>query len=122
MTDARQKGLAKMEEIYSFSVDPDQVPGDFVTYTVDHLFGEIWTREALDVRDRRMLTIGVLAALGQPTLLDIQFTNALSRGELSPEQLREVVVHLAHYVGWPLATHVNEMAERAIAKAEPKDG
>ena len=46
-------------------VDPDTIAGPYVDVTVDHLFGAVWTREALDIRDRRMLTIGVLAALGQ---------------------------------------------------------
>jgi 4-carboxymuconolactone decarboxylase len=115
-TDHRARGIAKMEEVYNFSVDPDQLPGDFGRYTVDHLFGEIWTREELDRRDRRLLTIGVLAALGQPALLEIQFDSALENGELTTEQVRELPVHLAHYVGWPLATHVNAAAEKIIAR------
>lgn len=112
---ARARGIAKMQEIYGFSVDPADVPGGYVAVTIDHLFGEIWTRPGLDVRDRRLVTIGVLAALGQPHLVEIQFRSALERGELSEEQVREMVVHLAHYVGWPLSTGVNEVAERVIA-------
>jgi alkylhydroperoxidase/carboxymuconolactone decarboxylase family protein YurZ len=40
----------------------------------------------------------------------------LDREELTEEQVRETVVHLAHYIGWPLSTGVNEVAERVIAK------
>ena len=112
----RAAGRAKMEEVYGFSVDPDQVPGDFVSLTVDHLFGEIWTRPGLSIRDRRLVTIGVLAALGQGPLVEIQFQSALARGELDEAQIREMVVHVAHYVGWPLSTSVNEAAERVIAR------
>jgi 4-carboxymuconolactone decarboxylase len=117
MTDheTRARGIAKMQEVYQFSVDPDQVPGDFVALTVDHLFGTIWTRPELDVPQRRLITIGVLAALGQKALLEVQFTSALATGELTEDQVREVVVHLTHYIGWPLATLVNEAAERVIA-------
>jgi hypothetical protein len=32
------------------------------------------------------------------------------------EQVRECVVHLTHYIGWPLSTGVNEVAERVIAR------
>ena len=99
-----------------FSVDPDTIDGPYVDVTVDHLFGAIWTREALDIRDRRMLTIGVLAALGQAPLLEIQFRSALDRGELTEEQVREIVLHLAHYIGWPLSTGVNAAAEKIIAQ------
>jgi len=112
----RARGIAKMDEVYGFSVDPDRVPGDFVRYTVDHLFGDIWSRDVLDRRDRRLITIGVLAALGQRPLLEIQFDSALQRDELTSDQVREMVVHLAHYVGWPLATEVSAAAEKAIAK------
>ena len=120
MTDAsgevRAAGRAKMDEVYGFSVDPDQVDGPYIDVTVDHLFGAIWTRDALDVRDRRMLTIGVLATLGQTPLLEIQFRSALERGELTEEQVREVVLHLTHYVGWPLSTGMNAAAEKIIAQ------
>jgi 4-carboxymuconolactone decarboxylase len=123
--DKRTAGMAKMEEVYGFSVDPDTLPGAYAEMTVDHLFGSVWTREALEIRDRRMLTIGVLAALGKSDLLDIQFNSALEREELSEEQVREVVVHLTHYIGWPLSTGMNQAAEVVIArrnKAAQKDG
>ncbi len=112
----RAVGMARMQEVYNFSVDPDDVPGDFVAYTVDHLFGDVWCRPALDIRQRRLLTIGVLAAQGRGELLDVQFQSALDNGEMTEEQVREVVVHLVHYVGWPLATGLSGAAERVIAR------
>ncbi len=75
----RSRGIAKMEEVYGFSVDPDQLEGPYVAFTVDHLFGTVWSRDALGVRDRRLTTIGVLAALGQASLVEIQFRSALER-------------------------------------------
>ncbi len=115
-SEARAAGMAKMQEVYGFTVDPDTVAGPYVDVTVDHLFGAIWTREALGVRDRRLLTIGVLAAQGKDDLCEIQFGAALERGELDEEQLREIVLHLAHYIGWPLSTGVNAAAEKVIAR------
>ena len=112
----RAAGLEKMQAVYNFSVDPEVVEGDFVAYTVDHLFGDVWCRPDLDVPQRRLLTIGVLAALGKTDLLDVQFQSALANDELTVEQVREIVVHLTHYVGWPLATGLNEAAERVIAR------
>ena len=118
---SRARGMAKMEEVYGFSVDPDQIAGPYVDFTVDHLFGEVWTRPELDIRDRRLMTIGVLAALGQPQLMEIQFRSALERGELTEEQVRETVLHLTHYIGWPLSTEINAVAERVIAQRS-RDG
>jgi 4-carboxymuconolactone decarboxylase len=114
--DRRTAGIAKMQEVYGFSVDPDTLPGRYAAMTVDHLFGTVWTSEELGVRDRRLMTMGVLAALDKTDLLDIQFDCALERGELTVEQLREVVVHLTHYIGWPLSTGVNQTAENVIAR------
>jgi 4-carboxymuconolactone decarboxylase len=114
--DKRAAGIAKMQEVYGFSVDPDTLPGRYAEMTVDHLFGTVWTSDELDVRDRRLMTIGVLAALGKTDLLDIQFDCALERNELTVEQLREVVVHLTHYIGWPMSTGVNQSAENVIAR------
>ncbi len=114
--DRRAAGIAKMQEVYGFSVDPDTIPGRYAEMTVDHLFGSVWTSDELDVRDRRLMTIGVLATLGKSDLLDIQFDSALSRGELTVDQVREVVVHLTHYIGWPLSTGLNQTAENVIAR------
>jgi 4-carboxymuconolactone decarboxylase len=112
----RAKGMAKMQEVYNFTVDPDDVPGDFVAYTVDNLFGDVWCRPGLSVFQRRLMTIGVLAALGKAELLDVQFQSALTNGELDEDQVREIVIHLTHYVGWPLATDISGSAERVIAR------
>ena len=105
--DRRAAGIAKMQEVYGFSVDPDTLPGRYAAMTVDHLFGTVWTSDELDLRQRRLLTIGVLAALDKSDLLEIQFDAALERDELTPDQVREVVVHLTHYIGWPLSTELN---------------
>jgi 4-carboxymuconolactone decarboxylase len=107
-----------MQEVYGFTVDPASLPGRYIDITVDHLFGTVWTDDSVDVRDRRLLTIGVLAAQDKPELLEIQFDAALERGELTVEQVREVVVHLTHYVGWPISTGINGAAEAIIRRRD----
>ncbi|HEX4864224.1 MAG TPA: carboxymuconolactone decarboxylase family protein [Acidimicrobiales bacterium] len=113
----RAGGMERMREVYGFTADPDHGPGDFMAYTVDHLFGDVWRRAGLGVHARRLLTIGVLAAQGQEDLLEVQFASALSNGELDERAVREVVLHLTHYVGWALGARANNAAERAISKA-----
>ena len=108
--------MAKMREVYGFAVDPADVPGRYTDITVDHLFGTVWTDDTLDLRQRRLLTIGVLAAQDKPDLLEMQFDAALERGELTVEEVREVVVHLTHYVGWPISTGINAAAEKIIRR------
>ena len=118
----REAGKAKMQEVYNFTVDPDDVPGDFAAYTVDNLFGDVWCRPGLSVFERRLMTIGVLAALGRAELLDVQFQSALTNGELTVDQVREIVIHLTHYIGWPMATAVAGAAEAVIARQRTEGG
>ena len=84
--------MAKMEEVYGFAMDPATTPGRYSEMLVDHLFGEVWTDETLDLRDQRLLIIGAIAAQDKPEVLELQFDNALRRKELTPAQVREVVV------------------------------
>jgi 4-carboxymuconolactone decarboxylase len=112
----RAAGRAKMEEVYGFAMDPATTPGRYGELLVDHLFGEVWTDPTLDLRDRRLLIIGAIAAQDKPEVLELQFDNALRRGELTTAQLREVVVHLTQYVGWPISTSIYATAEKVIAR------
>jgi 4-carboxymuconolactone decarboxylase len=112
----RRRGMERMKEVYGFNVDPEDMDGDFLAYTVDHLFGDVWARAGLGVDERRLITIGVLAAQGNVDLIEVQFSAALANGELSDVQVREIPIHLAHYVGWATAAKVNNIAEAVIAQ------
>lgn len=103
-----------MAEVYSFEVSDGG--GDFFGYTVEHLFGDIWEREGLSLRDRRLLLIGLMVAEGLDGTLGIQLESSLAKGDLSPDDLREVVIFLTHYAGWPKGAGLNSMVENAIAR------
>jgi len=115
-TDRRRVGLAKMAEVYGWDVSDG--PGDFFGMTVEHLFAEVWTRDGLSMRDRRLLLIGVLTGLGLDDVLGIQFDATLRLGELSPDELREIVILLTHYAGWPRGAKLNSQVEELIGRSE----
>ncbi|TDC87709.1 carboxymuconolactone decarboxylase family protein [Actinomadura sp. 7K507] len=112
----RERGLEMMRRVYAWEVEDG--PGDFFSLTVEHLFGEIWTRPGLSMRDRRMLLIGVLAGQGLNEVLDIQIPAALANGELTPDELREMGIFIMHYVGWPLGSKLCVQIDGLIAKHE----
>jgi 4-carboxymuconolactone decarboxylase len=112
----RQRGLETMAEVYGWPEVGDG-PGDFFGYTVEHLFGEIWNRPGLSFRDRRLLLIGLLVGRGLHDVVDIQVEAALGNGELTAEELRELVILLTHYAGWPSGAKLNSQVETLIAKA-----
>lgn len=112
---ARARGLRKMEEVYGFDMADGE--GDFFRYTADHLFGDIWQRPGLTTRDRRLLLIGLLAGQGAADVLGIQVPAAYANGELAEDELREIVVFLSHYAGWPNGARMNTVVEETIGKA-----
>lgn len=116
LPEARRRGLEKMEQVYGFEMTDGT--GDFFAYTADHLFADIWNRPGLSDRDRRLLLIGLLTGSNQHDVLTIQIPAALAAGELDEEQLREIVILLCHYAGWPSGSRVNQIVEEAIAKSK----
>lgn len=111
----RRIGLEKMETVYGF--DMTDGAGDFFGITADHLFADIWTRPGLSDRDRRLILIGMLAGQGAADVLGIQVPAAHANGELDDEALREIVIFVCHYAGWPNGARLNSIVEDTIAKA-----
>lgn len=114
----RQRGLELMGQVYGWDVQDG--PGDFFGLTVEHLFGTIWDREQLTVRDRRLLLIGLLVGAGLHDVVELQVDAALRTGDLDADELREIVVFLAHYAGWPKATKLNSTVEALLARHAPE--
>jgi 4-carboxymuconolactone decarboxylase len=94
---------------------PD-MPGEFFALTVDHLFGRIWTRPGLSMRDKRLMTLSVVTALGLQDLSEVQVNAALQNGELTEEELNEIAIFLTHYVGFPLGSGLNGVIQRVVDK------
>src|SRR5690625_3179113 len=114
MDELRRTGLAKMNEVYAWDM-PD-MPGEYFALTVDHLFGRIWTRDGLSMRDKRLITLAVITALGQQDLAEVQLNAALANEELTEDELREMAIFITHYVGFPLGSGLNGALERVLAR------
>ncbi|MHA5048180.1 NAD(P)-binding domain-containing protein [Streptomyces sp. SD15] len=115
--DPLQRGLAMMDKVYGpgFSATMPEELDPYTSETVQHLFGDIWSRPGLSVRDRRLLVMGATAALGRADLMQIQVQGALTNQELTKDQLGEAVLHLAFYVGWGNATSAQRSVSAAVA-------
>jgi 4-carboxymuconolactone decarboxylase len=68
--------------------------------TDDVLFGDVWARPELSRRDRSLITVAALTALGRADQLRSHLGLALDNG-VTREELAEVATHLAFYAGWP---------------------
>jgi 4-carboxymuconolactone decarboxylase len=80
--------------------------GDFapkiVELTENVLFGDVWERPELSPRDRSLATISALVAGGNSEQLRPHLTIGAGNG-LTETEIKEVLTHLAFYVGWPKA-------------------
>lgn len=81
-----------------------------VELTDEVLFGDVWERPALSKRDRSLATVAGLIAMNRPTQLRFHLRYAVDNG-LTPEELIELITHLAFYAGWP-----NAMTAILVAK------
>lgn len=66
------------------------------------LFGELWQRPDLSARDRSLVTMAALVAIGQPEQLPFHANRAMDNG-LTQAEASEVITHVAFYAGWPRA-------------------
>jgi 4-carboxymuconolactone decarboxylase len=83
---------------------------------LDYLYGEVWTRDRhLSRRDRRIVTICCAAAVGVDEETTEHLRAALVNGELTLEELQELVVHFAVYLGWPLGRRLDDLLSAVAA-------
>ncbi|GAA3260968.1 carboxymuconolactone decarboxylase family protein [Nonomuraea helvata] len=79
-------------------------------------FADLWSREVLSVKERRLLLLGLLVGQGLHDQADLHLDAALRAGELTETELREVVVFLTHYAGWARGSKLNDQVEELIER------
>ncbi|MGY3319053.1 carboxymuconolactone decarboxylase family protein [Arthrobacter sp. TE12232] len=95
-----------------------QLIGDFAPKLVDLtdrvLFGDIWERIELSPRDRSLVTVASLITSGSTEQLRGHLVRAKSNG-LTETELKEAIIHLAFYAGWPKAMSAITVAKEIFA-------
>ena len=77
------------------------------------LFGDLWRRSELTARDRSLITMTALIAIGQPEQLPFHANRAMDSG-LTRDEVAETVAHLAFYAGWPRAFSAVPVLQRVF--------
>lgn len=85
------------------------------------LFGDLWRRAELAPRDRSMVTMAALIAIGQPEQLPFHANRAMDNG-LGRTEAAEVATHLGFYVGWPRAMSAVPVLEKVFAGRQAAPG
>jgi len=81
--------------------------------TDDVLFADLWRRPDLAARDRSLITVAALIAMGQPEQMTFHINRAMDNG-LTEDQLGAAISHLAYYTGWPRAVSAVTAARQIL--------
>jgi 4-carboxymuconolactone decarboxylase len=91
--------------------------------SVGYLFGEIWTRPHLELRERELITLASNIALARPHGTHSHYRSAMHLG-FTKEEIMETIIHVGHYAGWPAIAHAiiqfEEVLKEDAAKAKKK--
>lgn len=116
-----RKGLANLESLglgenkYLKEVDPE-----FWKFTVENLFGNVFSRPALSLRDRELITLAVLVALNRMHGIPTHFRAAPAVG-ITDQEIRELIIHVMHYAGWPCGAHAMATYNSFVAEGRGED-
>jgi 4-carboxymuconolactone decarboxylase len=117
-SERRQRGLEAIKEVYAGDVVTPPEGNVFTDIMLEQVFAEVWSRDVLSIRDRRLMLLGIIAEKGEPMTWGIQAKAALKRGELEPDELRELLLLIAQYAGYPRAATLVGVVEQTIAEFE----
>ncbi len=121
MNDRERRALGEktIKDVYAGDViTPPKGMMDFSDVMLEQVFAELWTRDTLSMRDKRILLLGIIAEKGEPATFKIQAKASLKRGEMTPEELRELLLFIAPYAGYPRAAALVMPIEEAINEAK----
>jgi 4-carboxymuconolactone decarboxylase len=102
-------------------IDHKALSEDLYRYDVGFLFGEVWQRPHLSLRDRQLITLAANVALARPTGSHSHYRSAKKIG-VTHEQIMEVIMHVGMYAGWPCMSHAIKQYLEVLegdAKAAP---
>ena len=88
---------------------------DFQDFITRYAWGDIWSRPGLDRRTRSCITLAALVALGRDHEIAMHVRAALRNG-LTPDEIKEVLLHTAVYAGVPVANSAFAIAQQVLAE------
>jgi 4-carboxymuconolactone decarboxylase len=115
-SEQRKRGIEVFKEVMTFS--PPEIDEPYMDSTLEHLFPDIWTRGELSRRERRLVSLTVIACGGHESTLRLHLRAAMRSGDLSDADIDELMLHLAHYAGWPVGALGSGVARELRAERD----
>jgi len=119
--DATRTGIEIRREIFGKEVTDRQIEqasrflAPMQEVVSRYCFGETWSREGLTRRERSMITLAALCAMGRTHELRIHVKGALANG-VTPLEIRELLLHTMVYAGVPLGVDAFHNAAESLAE------
>ena len=119
MSDLFEKGLENRkrtlgEEYVARAVDgATDLTRDFQQVMTEYCWGACWGRDALTPRERSLVVLAILGALGRPEEFELHFRGALRNGA-SEDDLQDLLFHIAVYAGVPAGVEGFRIGRRVL--------
>lgn len=110
-----ERGRRRMVEVHGErSLETVESLGDLGRMVIETAYGEVYGRPGLTLRDRELVTVGVLAALGRSSQLPQHLRASLAHG-VTEAELAEVIIQVAVLAGFPVAMSAMVSLQKAAA-------
>jgi 4-carboxymuconolactone decarboxylase len=96
-----EAGLRVRDELGYEPGKPEFLDDDFFRHTTTNLFGTVFTRPGLSLRDREMITLAVIIAGGGTFENMYPHFRAVKKLGLSDTEIKELIIQTMYYAGWP---------------------
>lgn len=90
---------------------------DFQSFIVEGAWGSVWSRPGLSKRERSMITLALLAALGHEDEFAMHVRATANTGA-TPEDIKEALMHVAVYAGVPAANNAFRIAKQELGSRQ----
>jgi 4-carboxymuconolactone decarboxylase len=94
---------------------------DFLDFITEGAWGAVWSRPGLTKRERSLITIALLAALGHHEEVAMHVRASANTGA-SAEDIKEALLHVAVYAGVPAANQAFKIAEQTLNEMAAEAG
>ncbi|MCZ7383338.1 MAG: carboxymuconolactone decarboxylase family protein [Candidatus Methanoperedens sp.] len=122
--DRYKRGMAVLKKMgrEKLMLEQKALCPDMYDISVGHLFGDIWARPGLSLRERQLVTLAANIALARPSGNYSHYRSAQHIG-ITKEEICEVILQVGHYAGWPtLSLATRQFTEVLKEEADRKKG
>lgn len=118
--DSYQEGLAVRRQVLGDTwvdrtlASKNAFNSEFQEMITRHVWGDVWTRPGIDRRTRRFMVLSTMIALGRWEEFRLHVRTGLATGDVSREDIKEIILQATVYCGAPAGNHAMHEAQLAF--------